>query len=181
MRGDAAKPNKIGRAVAVSSDTVKSVKLIRSKFVALDSSHLIDIVRDTFSNDGARREKAAAFGRAFEGSGSVLLLSWHHLQELLSHENEAVIEQRFEYFAYKTTGWLPQIAYGRVGSRLDHRYAGHGSSRSVQKPRVHTEWSPRRCGCGNVYARYRARHRPAILGIVVAGFGGVCLALNWPA
>jgi hypothetical protein len=46
MRGDAVKPNRIGRAVAVSSDTVMSVKLIRSKFVALDSSHLINVVRD---------------------------------------------------------------------------------------------------------------------------------------
>lgn len=101
MRGDAAKPNGIGRAVAVSSDAVMSGKLIRSKFVALDSSHLINVVRDTFSNDAVRREKAAAFERAFEGSGSVLLLSWHHLQELLSHENEAVIRQRFEYIASK--------------------------------------------------------------------------------
>jgi hypothetical protein len=31
----------------------------------------------------------------------VLLLSWHHLQELLSHENKAVIERRFEYIASK--------------------------------------------------------------------------------
>jgi hypothetical protein len=75
--------------------------LIRSKFVALDSSHLGNVVRDTFSSDLGRREKAAAFERAFESSGSVLLLSWHHLQELLSHENEQVIQQRFEYIASK--------------------------------------------------------------------------------
>jgi hypothetical protein len=76
-------------------------RLIRSKFVALDSSHLSKVVRDTFSSDSAQRQKAAAFERAFESSGSVLLLSWHHLQELLSHENEAVIKQRFEYIASK--------------------------------------------------------------------------------
>lgn len=75
--------------------------LIRSKFVALDSSHLSNVVRDTFSHDAARREKAAVFEREFEGSGSVLLLSWHHLQELLSHENETIIKQRFEYIAAK--------------------------------------------------------------------------------
>jgi hypothetical protein len=75
--------------------------LIRSKFVALDSSHLSNVVHATFSNDRAEREKATAFERAFESSGSVLLLSWHHLQELLSHENKTVIEQRFEYIASK--------------------------------------------------------------------------------
>jgi hypothetical protein len=61
--------------------------LIRSKFVALDSSHLGDVVRDTCSNNPDKREKAAAFERAFESSGSVLLVIWHHLQELLSYEN----------------------------------------------------------------------------------------------
>jgi hypothetical protein len=75
--------------------------LIRSKFVAFDSSHLSNVVRDTFSSEPAHRQKAAAFERAFENSGSVLLLSWHHLQELLSHENRAVIEQRLEYVASK--------------------------------------------------------------------------------
>ena len=75
--------------------------LLRSKFVALDSSHLIKVVRDTFSSDLAQRQKAAAFECAFESSGSVLLLSWHHLQELLSHENKTVIQQRFEYIASK--------------------------------------------------------------------------------
>jgi hypothetical protein len=75
--------------------------LIRPKFVALDSSHLGRVVHDTFSTDPARRDKAAAFERAFEESGSVLLLSWHHLQELLSHENEKVIQQRFSYLASK--------------------------------------------------------------------------------
>lgn len=62
MRGDAAKPNRIGRAVAGLS------------------------------------EHGDAW-RAFEGCGSVLLLRWHHLQELLSHENKTVIEQRFNYIA----------------------------------------------------------------------------------
>jgi hypothetical protein len=121
MRGDAAKPNRIGRAAAASSDTAMSVKLIRSKFVTLDSSHLINVVRDTFSHDGVRREKAAAFERAFESSGCVLLLSWHHLQELLSHENEAVIKQRLEYFASKPlVGCLKSLAEESVpGSIID--------------------------------------------------------------
>jgi hypothetical protein len=84
-------------------------------------SHLINVVRDTFSHDGARHEKAAAFERTFESSGSVLLLSWHHLQELLSHENEAVIKQRFEYVASKPlVGCLKSLTEESVpGSIID--------------------------------------------------------------
>ncbi|WP_247776884.1 hypothetical protein [Bradyrhizobium sp. CW1] len=82
-------------------NAVTAGSLIKSKLVALDSSHLVNVIRDTFSKESAAREKAAAFERAFESSGSVLLLSWHHLRELLSHENKAVIEQRFEYLASK--------------------------------------------------------------------------------
>ncbi|AZO44954.1 hypothetical protein EJ076_29555 [Mesorhizobium sp. M7D.F.Ca.US.005.01.1.1] len=71
--------------------------LIRPKFVALDSSHLGAIADDKASKDGARLQRAAAFEKSFEESGGVLLLCWHHFEELLSHGNDDVVARRVTY------------------------------------------------------------------------------------
>lgn len=71
--------------------------LIRPKFVALDSSHLGAIAGDKASKDSARVNRADAFDQAFMECGSVLLLSWHHFQELLSHRSDEVAAQRVSY------------------------------------------------------------------------------------
>ncbi|ESZ66643.1 hypothetical protein NL532_10120 [Mesorhizobium sp. C120A] len=71
--------------------------LIRPKFVALDSSHLGKVAEDKASKDSARLQRAATFEKSFEESGGVLLLCWHHFQELLSHGNEDVAAQRAAY------------------------------------------------------------------------------------
>jgi hypothetical protein len=72
-------------------------KLIRSKYVALDSSQLGHIARDKFSKDKARQNRAAEFARGLDQCGSLLLLTLHHLQELFSHDNAHVVEQRMEF------------------------------------------------------------------------------------
>ncbi|WP_181174408.1 hypothetical protein [Mesorhizobium sp. B2-4-11] len=71
--------------------------LIQPKFVALDSSHLGAIAGDRASLDGERVKRAETFDQAFTASGSVLLLCWHHFQELLSHRSEEVAAQRVAY------------------------------------------------------------------------------------
>jgi hypothetical protein len=82
-----------------------SSQLIRPKFVALDSSHLSGVAADKATNDRTRRQRAQAFETAFEESGSVLLLCWHHLQELFSHGREDVVAQRVAYLKS-----LPMVA-----------------------------------------------------------------------
>jgi len=62
-----------------------SSSLIRPKFVALDSSHLNAVAADKATTDRTRLRRAEAFERAFEESGSVLLLCWHHLQARSNH------------------------------------------------------------------------------------------------
>ncbi|MGJ4911281.1 hypothetical protein [Bradyrhizobium sp. HKCCYLS2033] len=72
-------------------------EIIRPKLVALDSSHLSGFAADKATSDRTRLARAEAFERAFEESGSVLLLCWHHFQELLAHGSEAVVAKRVEY------------------------------------------------------------------------------------
>jgi hypothetical protein len=72
-------------------------KLIRLKYVALDSSQLGAIARDKCSKDKARQNRATEFARGLDQSGSILLLSWHHLQELFSHHKADVVAQRVEF------------------------------------------------------------------------------------
>ena len=71
--------------------------VILPKFVALDSSHLGAVARDIFSKDKVRQRRAAEFQRAFDSSGSVLALCWHHVQELLSYGDEVVRAQRMDF------------------------------------------------------------------------------------
>lgn len=71
--------------------------LIKPRFVALDSSHLGDIARDHASIDSERKRTARDFQRAFDAGNNVLLLCWHHIQELLSHQDERVIVERIAY------------------------------------------------------------------------------------
>jgi hypothetical protein len=96
-------------------------KLIVPTIVALDSSQLGEIARDTSSEDEAHRDRAKAFLHGLETGNSVLLLCFHHIQELLSHDNSATVENRVEFL--KT---LPLVATLRpliegypIGSIID--------------------------------------------------------------
>ncbi len=71
--------------------------LKRPKLIALDTSHLGALAADKSTNDCTRLRRAEAFERSFEESGSVLLLCWHHLQELFSHAREDIVAQRIAY------------------------------------------------------------------------------------
>jgi hypothetical protein len=83
-------------------------KIIRPKFVALDSSHLGAVGRDKASRCESNRQRAAKFELAFEASGSVLLLCWHHVQELLGHRDDEVVAQRVAFI-----NSLPIVAFVR--------------------------------------------------------------------
>jgi hypothetical protein len=77
--------------------TEQPAALIRPQFVALDSSHLGAIAADNASGDQDRVRSVEAFTRAFDATGSVLLLCLHHLQELFAHKDDNVVAQRIAY------------------------------------------------------------------------------------
>ncbi|MEA2880107.1 MAG: hypothetical protein QOF14_5303 [Hyphomicrobiales bacterium] len=79
--------------------------LVRPKFVALDSSHLGLVAADKEAKDKNRQRRAKTFEKNFEESGSVLLLCFHHVQELLSHQNDDVVARRVAFLQS-----LPMVA-----------------------------------------------------------------------
>jgi hypothetical protein len=80
--------------------------LTRPRFIALDSSHLGGLAADKRSRDERRREAAIAFMNLFSGSGGVILLCWHHFEELLRYRDEAAVAERVAFFRS-----LPVVAW----------------------------------------------------------------------
>jgi hypothetical protein len=72
-------------------------RLLEPKLIALDSSHLGAIAADRAATDRARRQRAEVFEKAVVDSGSVIVLSFHHLEELFSHHGDEVIALRIAY------------------------------------------------------------------------------------
>jgi hypothetical protein len=80
--------------------------LIRPRFIALDSSQLGGLAADMRSRDERRREAAMAFMNLFSASGGVILLCWHHFEELLRYRDEAAVAERVAFFRS-----LPVVAW----------------------------------------------------------------------
>jgi hypothetical protein len=72
--------------------------IIRPRFIALDSSQLGDLARDSQADDRSRCEAASDFLASFAASGCVLLLCWHHFEELLRHRDRDVVGKRISFF-----------------------------------------------------------------------------------
>jgi len=72
--------------------------LIRPRFIALDSSQLGDLARDSQAGDRSRHDAAGDFLSSFAANGCVLLLCWHHFEELLRHRNRDVVGKRISFF-----------------------------------------------------------------------------------
>lgn len=77
------------------------------RFVALDSSHLAGWSRDWASPQSSRAQAARQFEQRLADTGWVPLLSWHHLEELLSHRDLVVAEERVRFLsALSVVGWI---------------------------------------------------------------------------
>jgi hypothetical protein len=89
--------------------------LVRARFLALDSSQLGDWSRDQASADQSRRNAAARFERVLLENGVVVLLCWHHFEELLRTRNIAVADARVHFIkSLPIIGWVAQ-ADGQEG------------------------------------------------------------------
>ena len=73
------------------------MNIIRPRFIALDSSHLGGLAADMRSRNERRRNAAAAFMETFSGCGGILLLCWHHFEELLQHGDSGLVAQRIAF------------------------------------------------------------------------------------
>src|SRR6266702_996712 len=80
-------------------------KIFFPKFVALDSSHLGAVATDAAAKDHVRQKRARLLETAISDSGSVIVLSYQHIEELLSHQRDEVVQQRVSYIQS-----LPMVA-----------------------------------------------------------------------
>ncbi|WP_316168079.1 MULTISPECIES: hypothetical protein [unclassified Bradyrhizobium] len=68
--------------------------LKRTRFVALDSSHLVNLARELYAPDAATRTAAVALMEMLTTGNDILVLSFHHFQELLVHGNARVVAEQ---------------------------------------------------------------------------------------
>jgi len=80
--------------------------LLKSSLVALDSSHWADLIKAATSPSSAMRAKARAFPAQLLAQGCVPLLCWHHFEELLAIEDDAIVDARLAFIES-----LPFIAW----------------------------------------------------------------------
>jgi hypothetical protein len=88
--------------------------LLTPKYLALDSSHLGQWVRERLSNNTVDRAEAISFEAWLDRSGYVLLLCLHHVVELANYQNEQVALARLRFLARR-----PFVAW--IGSPDDKR------------------------------------------------------------
>lgn len=86
-----------------------------ARYVALDTSHLNSLAADKFSEDSARRARAQSFEQRLLQSNSILVLCWHHLEEMLRHGDDSLVANRVAYIRS-----IPFLAWVRAvdGSSL---------------------------------------------------------------
>ncbi len=85
------------------------MSILVPKFIALDSAHLGELAKDACSADADRRKAAAAFVESLDELGGVVLLCWHHIEELLQHGGGSVVRDRVRFLQS-----LPMVAW--IGS-----------------------------------------------------------------
>jgi hypothetical protein len=81
--------------------------IFKPRYLAMDSSHLGQWVRDRTSPRPTDRAAAADFERWLEANGYVLFLCLHHLEELVRHEDRRVALSRLRFIgSLKFLAWI---------------------------------------------------------------------------
>ncbi|MGY4175019.1 hypothetical protein ACVIHH_000310 [Bradyrhizobium sp. USDA 4518] len=68
--------------------------LKRARFVSLDSSHLVNLARGLYAPDAATRTAALALMEVLTTGNDILVLSFHHFQELLVYGDARVVAEQ---------------------------------------------------------------------------------------
>ena len=89
--------------------------------MVLDTSHLARLVNDSVSSSRDRRRAAQAFIPDLVERGWLPLLCWHHLEELLQHRDDQLVDARLRYlWNWPLMAWVrPSDAEAGPGSILD--------------------------------------------------------------
>ena len=81
--------------------------LARAQYVVLDTAHWDGWIRDSISSDAKKRRAAESFDQGLKDAGAVVLLSLHHLVELLKYQNAHVAERRLRFLQEQSlVAWI---------------------------------------------------------------------------
>ena len=81
--------------------------LIKPKFIAIDSSVLGKWAADAHSDDSHTRKMAGNVLDQILLENWVPVISWHHIEELIRHPDEAIVEDRMKFlFALPHVAWI---------------------------------------------------------------------------
>jgi len=99
----------------------KTSILSKPRLVALDTSLLSAVSRDAFSRLPAGKERASAFVNSLGKLGCVVLLCWHHIEELIAHHDPKVVADRLAFFrSLPLLAWVsPASGDEGLGSIVD--------------------------------------------------------------
>lgn len=97
------------------------------RLVVLDTAHLATLISDAISTSRERRRSAQRFTAELFDRKWLPLLSWHHLEELLQHRDDQLVDARVLYLRE-----LPRVAWIRP---IDNQ-AGPGSILEVFRAEV---------------------------------------------
>jgi hypothetical protein len=97
------------------------MSIVRPTLLALDSSHLGKLADNARSLHTSQRNTAAAFLRSLSENSRIILLSWHHFEEVLSHDNSDVVKDRIAFFqSLPSVAWIASVQGNDVpGSIID--------------------------------------------------------------
>src|SRR3989304_5481468 len=105
----------------------KGMNLLRRKLLE-DSGHKITLIstqgkvsKDFYSRDSGRYKRALSFIDFITNNGLIPFFSLHHLEEILQHENDMIVQDRLSFIRkFPAVAWLKSVNNsGIVGSILD--------------------------------------------------------------
>jgi hypothetical protein len=85
------------------------------RLVAIDTSSLADLARDKYSTSATSQESVREFERAVDQGNWCPLISYNHLEELLAHGNDLVVENSIKFLED-----LPKVAWINEALRNDN-------------------------------------------------------------
>ena len=95
--------------------------LRRPRLVVLDTAHLAGLVADIVSDGRDRKRAAQRFVPKLIEKGWLPLVCWHHIEELLQHRDDHLVDARLQYlWSLPRMAWIrPSDPNAGPGSILD--------------------------------------------------------------
>lgn len=95
--------------------------LIIPRLIALDSSIIGNVARDFYHSNEHNQKKARHFLDYLSLKNLIPLITWHHIEELLQHNDEVVVDNRIRFIkSFPMIAWFSSVnSPSIVGSILD--------------------------------------------------------------